>query len=230
VQVGGGGQGVGVGFGAVWAAHGSDVARVDFASRAVTATIPAGKVDSQGHLVTGFGHVWALGNEGRDLVGIDAATNTIGPRVALGSRGFDVAIDERGVWVLSDVDRTVTLVDPETASVERRFEHVPLSYSIAVGDDVWLGGIDTITRLDPTTGAVTASVPAGPGRDGSLLLDGHTLWSRGEDVVLRRVDTRTARVVDRIDGDLSGGSVLVAFGSLWISAFDDGVVYRVPDR
>jgi hypothetical protein len=47
---------------------------------------------------------------------------------------------------------------------------------------------------------------------------------------LRRVDPNTLEVVEDLTAAVQGGVVIVAFDSVWATAYDDNVLYRIrPD-
>lgn len=54
------------------------------------------------------------------------------------------------------------------------------------------------------------------------------VWVRTGGRFLRRVDADTMEVVEDLEApEASGGSVLVAYDSVWATAYDDAVLYRV---
>jgi hypothetical protein len=228
IQVGtsNGCQGLGVGFDSVWACRSGDLVRLDFARGKVTATIPIDKTKAQGRLVAAFGRIWVLTGDGSHLRDIDPATNAPGPPITLGARGDDLAADDTGIWVVSSADKALIHVDPTARTVSQRVATATPAYAVATGDGVWAGTIPTTVHY-AATGTVTATVSVGPGLSGALLVDGIDLWVRNDDVFLTRVEARSGRVAERITAPVTGGDIFVAFGSLWASAYDDGVIYRI---
>ena len=221
-------QGMGVGFDAVWTCRNTDVARVDFETGRVETTIPLGKASVQGTLPAGFDRIWVLLGDGGQLTGIDPTTNVADPPIELGVRGTDVAVADDGVWVASSPDGAVVRVDPATRAVTARFDGLDRPSALAVGDDVWAGGASTTVRIDPTSGTVIDTIEIGVGLDGALALDGTSLWIRNAADFLQHVDTETG-AVEMISADApSGGDVLVAFGSVWASAYNDAALFRLP--
>lgn len=230
-------QGFGVGFGSVWTCDGNDVVRIDLAAGVVSARIAASRTMSQGHLVTEFGHVWVLQGDGSTLAGIDPVTNEVGPSFAIPVRGSDVAAGPDGLWVVSDRDDAVVLVDPEAGSVDRRVDGFDTPVAISVGvDGVWVGDATGVHRIDPSSGDVVASVmvagaDGGVGPVGTLDADADVngVWVRVGDVV-QHVDATTGTVDDVVTLELAGdspGDVLVVFGAVWTSASEDEAVFRV---
>jgi hypothetical protein len=67
-----------------------------------------------------------------------------------------------------------------------------------------------------------------PGFGGGLAVASDAVWLRTDGRFLRRIDPATAAVIEEIQApEKSGGSVLVAFGSVWATAYDDEVLYRL---
>ncbi len=220
-------QGVGAGYGAVWTCRGEELVRLDFETGQVTAiegVVAAGK---QAGIPAGFDRIWVLANIGGQLVSVDPVTNQVDPPIDLGALGSDIAVTDTAVWVTSRLDNAVVKVDPATRTVTARLDGIDQPESIAVGDHLWVGGRTTSTEIDPTTATVVKTVDVGTGPAGAIAVDGSTLWVRDPDHFLRSVDAGGA--VETIDGPVtSGGDVLVAFGSVWATAFDEELLFRVP--
>jgi hypothetical protein len=227
VQVGSLCQGLGVGFGSVWACRGTDVVRVDFAKRSVVGSIPVGKLDAQGHLVAAFDRVWVLTGDGSKLRAIDPTTNTAEPPIDLGVHGYELERDENAIWVVSNVDNAVVRVDPARRAVTQRLTTTKPPWDVAVGSGTWVGLIGSTLHFD-AAGKVVGTTDVGSGRSGSMAIDGDDLWVRSEeDAFLTRVDAQTGERVEQFTAQASGGQVMVAFGSVWASAFDDALVVRL---
>lgn len=225
-------QGIGVLDGEVWTCSGPDVVAVDMAEQRVTATIPVGKSYEQGTLAGAFGRVWVLTGDGSTLVSIDPATDAVDRTIALGVRGTDLAVSDDSVWAVSLVAAAVVQVDPTTGVVMRTIEGLDEPTTIAIGGDgaVWVGG-GTTSRIDPGTGEVTATSPARPGPEGALAVVDDDVLVRSEADFLQRLDGTTAESVaswEAPEGVSSGGDVAVAGGSVWVSAYDDATLVRIP--
>jgi streptogramin lyase len=222
-------QGLGAGFGAIWACVDGDIVRIDVATNTVVATIAAGKFNVQGRLVTGFDRVWVLVDGGETLAGIDPATNAIATRISLDAVGFDLAIDEDSLWVAAANDAAVLRVDPVAGEVVARIGDVPGARSLSVAEAVWVVGAVGTTRIDRATNEVTHRVPV---RRGGILATPEAVWVRSEgDAYLRKLDPATGEVLDslRPPGGPDIGDVVVAFGSVWASSSDVSHIYRFTD-
>ena len=225
-------QGIGVGFGAVWTCSGSDVVAVDPVTGELGDPIAVGKAAIQGHLGVGHGRVWVLVGDGGQLVGIDPDTGELDVPIDLGVRGTDVATTDEAVWVASAVDDAVVRVDPSSAEVDLTVGGLTGASAIAfVGDAAWVAGSDGTYSLDVGSGELGAVVGGGAGANGGVAADGASVWVRRADPFLRQIDAEEGEVVEEITADVeSGGDVIVAFGALWVTAYDDAVLYRLSHR
>jgi streptogramin lyase len=220
-------QGIGASFGSGWACRRSDVVRIDPATREVVATLAVGKQAGQGHLVGGFGRVWVLTGDGSTLVGIDAATEEVAVEVELGARCVDVALSADAVWLPCLVDDRVLKVDPASGEVVLDVD-IPNAMSIAADDEVWVGTAGSTVQVDPTDGGVLREVDAGTGAEGRIAIDADSVWVRSAEEFLIRVDRVSAEVVQRFSADVtSGGDVLARDGEVWVTAYDDQVLFRL---
>lgn len=83
---------------------------------------------------------------------IDPESGEVIARIVLSGPG-DIAVDDNGVWVLSNVTQEVTQIDPVTNTVVARYEGGPPDlWGIAAGyGAVWVSNVmdGTLTRIDP---------------------------------------------------------------------------------
>lgn len=228
-------QGIGVGFGAVWTCAGSDVVAIDLDSGEVGEPIAVGKAAVQGHLGVGHGRVWVLVGDGSSIVGIDPESGSMDAPIELGVRGTDVGIDEDDVWVVSAADDAVVRIDPATGEVEQivgGLGGLGGASAVAFTDGTaWVAGSGGTFPIDTGSGAVGAVVGGGAGPDGAIAALGESVWVRRADAFLREIDAASGEAVAEVVAEVtSGGDVIVAFDSVWATAYDDGVTYRLaPD-
>jgi YVTN family beta-propeller protein len=197
-----------------------------------------------GSLAAGAGAIWVANAESSVPVSrIDAATNRVtatfslsGPR-GLGSPsaggvppGSAIAIGAGAVWVVTDLE--VIRINPGSNSVSATIPlGVDVPTGLAVGERaVWLVakpsfrccpvkaiGTGTLTRIDPTTNSVEATVPLGGSPAGVTVGEG-SVWiaDAGAHSVVR-VDPETNRVVARIKVGARPRGIAVGNGSVWVS-------------
>ncbi len=145
------------------------------------------------------------------------------------------------IWIVSREDHTVARLDPNT----HQFVGAPVRlpepiYDIVVGEGgVWVTGDTTVTRLDPVTGKITATLRAdqfgdgGPFRlavgDGSIWLVNLIQAAWGSHV--HRIDPHTNRFVGK-PATVGVEAVGIAFGadSVWTANHDDSTVSRIDPK
>ena len=78
-------------------------------------------------------------------------------------------------------------------------------------------GDHSVTRIDPATNKVVATIPVGHGiGDGDIAVGAGSVWLSAPGTPLVRIDPRSNRAVQRFTGE-GGGAVAVAFGSVWVA-------------
>jgi hypothetical protein len=220
--------GLGVGLGWVWACAGPGIARIDPESGDVDAVLPVEKAFSQIHLVTGFDRLWVLSGDGTVLAGIDPDTGAAVTTVPLGARGSDLAVGAAGLWVVSSLDGQVLRIDP-AGRVDLRVPDLDEPVALAVTDTVWIGAAGETRQIDPDTGETLVSSEIGTGREGSVAADADGVWVRSAERFVVRLDPGTGAPVAGVSADVeSAGDVIVAFGSVWTTAYDDAALFRLP--
>jgi hypothetical protein len=204
--------------------------RIDPKRLEVTGSIPVGKVFDQGRLVFAGGHIWVLSGEGDRLVGIDAATARVGPSVELPVPCTELGPGADTVWAFCPRADTVLAVDPAAVSVEAELELDDASFGVATERDLWVGSAGSLVRVDLETRAPVAQFAnLDPAEGGDLALDGENVWVRTEAGFLHRITAGSNTVGEQIEpaSRLSGGSLLLAAGSLWTTASDDNLLLRL---
>jgi YVTN family beta-propeller protein len=145
------------------------VARIDPATRKVTAKIGVGKDPVA--VAVGEGSAW-VANEGDNTVSrIDPATGKV-TSIAVGREPRAIVVGDEGIWVTNHLDDSVQQIDPATNRVVATVELGHRPGDVALGESgVWVAGsggtfTGTLLRLDPTTARVAASIefsiPSGP--------------------------------------------------------------------
>jgi hypothetical protein len=224
------------------------VHRIDPETAEIIAEIPVPTVPGWetggGAMEVAGGDVWVAGG-GADarLVRIDPMTNTVDLDIHVQGRFLgDVAVDEHGVWVSVFVGggggESIDLVrlDPVTGSEEARIR-MKSSYArevLAVDGTIWLHerrthgsvvGGSVLTRVDPDTGEVVASVRL-PGQAWMVTEGDGFIWAPNYDVeeknVLARLDPHSNELTTLQAGNLEF-QIAVGEGGIW------GVARRGPD-
>jgi ABC-type branched-subunit amino acid transport system substrate-binding protein/DNA-binding beta-propeller fold protein YncE len=197
------------------------------------------------NVAVGEGAVWVLSSEDRTLSRIDPATKAVTARLSTRGIATDIAAGAGAVWIGNgggpyggNITVSISRMDPRTGRVTHTAKlpngtagsySAPFNWgfaNIAIGAGaVWAKDPDnTIARIDPRTGRVVATIPVeahgiAAGREGVWIL-------RGSDVV--RIDPRTNRLGQSITlGTPAPTAIAVGGGKVWVSAEQEGVVWRV---
>ena len=226
---------VALGDGAVWVANADDqtVSRIDPRTRAVVDTIHLGAAVSD--LSVGSGAVWVANGNDATLTRIDTRFDTVQEAITLGGAAtpypvpaFGVAAGAGGVWVTSGA-HLVLRVDPSTDENVARTTVALGPASVAVGaGGVWVASATRLSRIEPRTNAVTASVNV-PGTGGVATGRGY-VWVivpgelRGE---IWRFDPNSVTPTATVPVGSQPTGLAVGDGSVWVANGGDGTVSRV---
>jgi YVTN family beta-propeller protein len=167
------------------------------------------------------------------VAAIDVSTNEVQDVVEGVLRPGPVAFGAGAVWVGSLDDRTLVRINPETSQVEKRIQLPATPDGIAVGEGaVWVvhGRLGTVTRVNPNFNTVvetfrvagrantyvTAGIAAGEG----------SVWAVFGDATLARLNPSTNRKTREVFAGAGPTSVVVAFGSIWVSNLGKSSVER----
>lgn len=162
----------------------------------------------------------------RALVGI--ADDAVDIEIDLGTRCIQLAASDTAIWAACLSDGLAMAVDPDRGEITTRVPGLEGARNIAVGDDVWIGFDGGLARIDEASGRVTGVADAPSGFSGSLAATAEDVWVRTGGRFLRRVDADTMEVVEDLEApEVSGGSVLIAYDSVWATAYDNAALYRV---
>jgi virginiamycin B lyase len=229
-----------VGFGSVWTAtcKTPGLARIDPDSNSVTGrvrlSIPS-SLDGEGSVGAGEGAVWLV-TQGSDcdrcrVARVNPRTMKTTGHVTVKDGAATVRTGEGSVWVGNPSENVVQQIDPAAMKVTRTIKTGDTPRFLDVGEGlVWIlnQGDGTVTRIDPATGA-TASVDAGvSGEGGDLTVGAGSVWARGSDKLLTRIDPAQDAVSERFGPTSGSGAVIVNDGAVWVSAHDINTVWRLP--
>jgi YVTN family beta-propeller protein len=226
IRVGSAPFGVAAGEGAVWVANQDDdsLSRIDPATNRVARTVPVGMLPI-GVAVTP-GAVWVANHHGDSVMRVDPKTNKVVRTVSVGSTPIGgpahMAADARSVWVgVPDVGAVVRI--DATANTVRSAK-IPSGGGLCgdlalAGTAVWVAGGGCavgITRVDPSTGKITATL-LGKDEVAGLALEGGVLWYTAlEANVVGRIDTATNTLMAPVEVPGTPRALAVGFGSVWV--------------
>jgi ABC-type branched-subunit amino acid transport system substrate-binding protein/DNA-binding beta-propeller fold protein YncE len=189
----------------------------------------------------------ALGGEEGDDTGatieragayvLDPATGAVEDAIPLGRAPAQIAIGEGAVWTLDANDRTISRIDPRDRANVRTFSSGSTPTDVAAGAGaLWVGNASpsarfasfptSVSRLDPESGVVDATIRLPGGKSGPYFHGGgqnqpkiavseDAVWVVNPDHTISRIDPRTNRRVARID-DVRADSVAAGAEGVWV--------------
>ncbi len=189
----------------------------------------------------------ALGGEEDDDTGaaleragayvLDPATGAVEDAIPLGRAPAQIAVGEGAVWTLDANDRTISRIDPRDRANVRTFSTASTPTDLAAGAGaVWVGNASpsarfasyptSVSRLDPESGVVDATIRLPGGKSGPYFHGGgqsqpkiavseDAVWVVNPDHTISRIDPRTNRRVARID-EVRADSVAAGTEGVWV--------------
>lgn len=229
-----------VGYGAVWTATCGEpgLAKIDPATNKVVGhvalEIPSG-LEGEGSVGVGEGGVWLAvdgpGCTSCRVARVDPQSLRVVAKVTVAHGAAGVRTGAGAVWVTNPLTDRVQKIDPGSARVVDtiRTGDGPRFFDVGEGA-VWTlnQGDGTVSRIVPASGEVSTVEADVPGDGGDLTVGGGSVWARGSDDLLARIDPARGVVVERYGPSSGSGAVIVGFGAVWLSAHDIGVVWRLP--
>ena len=224
---------------------------------AVAAVDPAGSVDSYtevgaspSNVTVGEGSVWVLNADDQTVSRIDPETREVVKTFSTGLTPTDIAVGGGAIWIGTAPARSTDLaytasisrIDPQSSVVTRTLglpppekdDFPPLGVLPGVSQlaveqgTLWaINPNFTVSRIDANTGDVVATVPVRAG--GAIAASKEGVWVAGEFAAsVTRINTSTNKPGQTIELGTNGLSGLaLGAGSVWASAPDDGVVWRI---
>lgn len=236
---------IAAGAGAIWLTSfpGDSLTRIDPNANTATGTIslaPSGGIGPVGITVYD-GYVWVANHQGNptgSVAKIDPATMSVVDVIPVGSQSFAgpnwLAAGAGSIWTDVPNINAVVRIDPTTDAVIATIPDKGVCGALAASDTaVWVAGgggpgcLPGITSIDPNSNTVTTALNAG-GQTDSLALGGDTLWY-GTSIsnFLGRVDTAGSAVVGQLKLSGAAFGLAAAYGYVWATDRDDGLLLKV---
>jgi DNA-binding SARP family transcriptional activator/ABC-type branched-subunit amino acid transport system substrate-binding protein len=203
-------------------------------------------------VAVGPGAIWTLIADDRTVSRIDSKTGRTVQTFGTGSTPIALAVGAGAVWVTNGressrglvgtaIPASVSRLDPESAIVSRTTQ-LPgaaggqtgtpdvlpgANRLVAAPGAVWaIGPGSLLSRLDPRTGMLVATVPGVTTL--AVAADTTSVWAVGYDREVVRIDARTNRVSRRIPVPASSlAGIALGAGSVWVADPIDGMVWRI---
>ncbi|MEZ0581199.1 hypothetical protein [Nocardioides sp. MH1] len=224
-------QGIGALDGAIWACatrkDGTGVARIDPSTGRITRLVHVGKVFDQLALPSAGDAIGVLVDDGEalSLVPPSGAVRTF----PLGGRFQQLAGSGDTFVATSVVEDSATVVDAASGSVRARLDVTDARMAAVVGEDVWVDSFDGLTHFSDALSRRTVYPGLIAGPDGDVSTDGTSVWLRASDGTITQIDAASGAVLQQVrpGSPRSGGSVVAAYGSIWTTDSEAGLITRL---
>jgi glutamine cyclotransferase len=227
-------QGLGAGDKSIWACSANDqaidVVRIDPTTRKVVARIEVAKIFDQLSMPYLANRIWVISGDADRLVGIDVATNKPSSSIDLGAQCSQLAATSDALVTTCSQANKVLKVDPATGKIIGQVALEGPGIVAATADTIWVGTETGVARLnagDLSLAAVFDGIS--PHSAGDLYPAEGSVWVRVAGPFLYEIDPRSNTVARQITADpqVSGGGVVATADSVWVTASDDDLVYRL---
>jgi virginiamycin B lyase len=227
-------SGLTVGFGSLWVplcSEPASLARIDLRTNKITGTLPIGPADSEGGITASRDSIWIVTDKKGTLTRIDPATNSVRQKVSLPPGSYNPLFSHGTVWVSGTDSGVVTAVDAVTGKIAASIPVGPKPRFLTAGaGSVWTlnQGDGTVSCVDEKSLKVTATIAVGiPGPGGEICFGRGSVWTTVFDIPLTRINVKTNKVLRQWVGT-GGDAVRVGHGSLWLTDYKGGKLWRIP--
>jgi len=178
-------------------------------------------------LACGFGSIWAPTCDPGSLVRLDGRSGATTARIELQVSDSEggLAVDDFGVWIVSESSDALLRIDPLTNHIAGRITIDDGSHVVVSGDGkLWTSSSlrNRVTCIDPATGRVEGVISVGPQpRFMCCSLDSLWVLNQGDGSV-SRIGFAERRVVASVEVGVPGRGGDIDFGhnSIWVTAID----------
>jgi hypothetical protein len=239
-------QALGVTEQAVWACAGNGAAPVDPESNVVGRVVEFEVAQFFGYMPSGAGSLWVLGGNPvtRNLVvRIDPEAGAVTDTYPLDFDASWISFGADALWITDTAGGAVWRLDPDSGEIAAHITGLPGPGPNAVGaGSLWQivrNGPDdrptpndvTLVRFNTDTGEIEAEIVLGGtlGEVG-IYADETSVWVRAIDPFVVHVDPVTNEVLETFEASRLGGSLTVAFDSVWATSYPFNRVWRISPR
>jgi YVTN family beta-propeller protein len=175
--------------------------------------------------IVGFNAVWVMSCSEEKLYKIDLLNGRILAKISTGiadkNGEMSLAIGDGSVWLLSDSTGTLSRINPETNSVQKRITVKSYSYCAAFGhNSIWVTNYlnNSVQRINTKTNSVIATIPVGV-RPRFLTTGEHGVWILNQgDGTVSKIDPSLNKVTASIEAKAvgGGGDITAGSGKVWV--------------
>ena len=176
--------------------------------------------------------VWVTTSHGNRVSEINAISNRIGHTIAVNKPCSGLAAGFGSLWIPSCGDHTLVRASLATGRIQKTISVTPANSEggITVGaGSVWLATNSSgiLSRIDPRTDTVIASIAIPSGSFCPLFANGFVWVTSTEHSVLTKVDPSTNKVAAEIPIGKNPRFLTFGAGSIWTLNQGDGTISRV---
>lgn len=229
IDVGRAPTGIAVAEGSVWVANSGErtVSRISVATGRVVETID-GVGNGPTAIAARSASLWVANATDSTVVSIDARSGAVSQPTAVAARPIALAVDDNGLWVVSEDGAAVSHLDPATGvTLAAPIQLAARPSALALEpDSVWVASADgTVTRIDRGTNRVTA-IDVG-GRLAAIVVSGNAIWVGDRDGTVYRLDAADpSSSPKRISTSSAVASLAVVDGDVWLAAQPSAASHR----
>jgi YVTN family beta-propeller protein len=218
----------------------NSVALIDPAQDRVVAAVPLGERPTR--IAAHGDSVWVLHPDRSTVSHVSVPDRSVLGTVGVGGAPSGLVADQRGAWVSDARSGKLTLIESDRLTVADRVSTrrrplqgpYPDAGPLAIGfGSLWFAsGGSTISRIDPTTGVVTARIrPVSTGEsNGGIAIGADSVWVAGpfQESPLTRIDPTRNAVLSTIPlAKFRSGGVAVVGDAVWVADPGGDKVWRI---
>ncbi len=203
--------------GSLWVTGDSSVVEIDPNTHSALSKVPVPGDGAWGLAATPDA-IWAALPDKASVARIDRRTRKV-RLTPVGEYPYFVLAEGNAVWTTSYRSRTVSRLDPDSGEVVDRVRLPTDPYWVtAAAGSLWVGGQETVYRLDAVTLDVQAKVALGQQAWTMAADESGNVWvTERYGFEVSRINTRTNRVDRRVRVGLGQPNGIAAGDSLWVA-------------
>jgi DNA-binding SARP family transcriptional activator len=182
-------------------------------------------------VTAGAGAVWVGDAHDGTIWKVDLRRRTTAGTIGIGDPIVDLDFGVGGVWAATGSFGEVVRVDPDRVEVADR---IPLDVSgdppvasIGVGDGrVWIGALDGLARVSPSTGRVVDTVDLGGSYAQQVVVGGGAVWATTIASRAKRIEASSGQETTEFYAGSPVYAVALGGGALWVGGVT-GQVWKV---
>ena len=177
----------------------------------------------------GASTVWFTDRGHGELVEVDAATGALIRRIEIGGELSGLAVTSNAIWVAAEGSNETVRVDPNSGEIVARLPTGTQPVWVAATDELaWITHADgSAVLIDTATNEQLAHLELG-GQPGEPAIMGDAVWIPNQETgSITEVGLADGVVRRTLTIGPGVAQVFAGAGSLWVSGYTDGQVWRV---